>query len=671
MQNEILGRVSFAAQYAKETSTGRETWAQAVDRVKTMHLNKFKYSDEAQEAINWAFSFVYNKRVFPSQRSMQFGGRPIERNNMRIYNCTYSACNRVKFFSEAFWLLLSGCGTGFSIRKQHTNKLPILVTPVTISKRPPKTHVIADTIEGWANAVDALINSYCLSSYYDISYENELVFDYSKLREKGAKISSGGRSPGHEPLEKALENIRAHLQKVVKRDRRLRPIDCLDITMYLSEAVLSGGVRRSASIAIFDKDDEEMINAKRGEWWKDNGQRAYANISAGIKTDGNEDKHLATKILMSAKEWGEPGIAFFKSDHHGTNPCAEIGLLGICIRDGKGDPVDNVTIDMLENMEFYQSKKGYSYYHGWQACNLTEINMARNKTRYEFLEACKAAAIIGTLQASYINTGYLTHTTKRIIEAEALIGVSLTGMCENTLSFEPKLLKDGSALVNATNSKYSDVFRVNYASRTTCIKPSGNTSTVAGGISAGIHPHHAKRYIRRMRLSKVNPIWQELLTKVPAACVDLDEHTGIVQFACSAPVGSITREDDTALNHLERVKLVYENWVAPGSAQSRVEGLTHNVSNTCTVKEDEWPQVTQFIWNNRESLRGVALLSYVGDHMYNMAPYQTVVEGTDSAKLWDDLAQINWDEVDLNKRGEGESPTLEPACSGGKCELTF
>ena len=315
MQNEILGRVSLAAQYAKETSTGRETWAQAVDRVKAMHLNKFKYSEEAQEAISWAFEFVYNKRVFPSQRSMQFGGRPIERNNMRIYNCTYSACNRVKFFSEAFWLLLSGCGTGFSIRKQHTNKLPLLVTPATVFKRPSKTHVIADTIEGWANAVDALINSYCLSSYYDISYENELVFDYSKLRAKGSKISSGGRSPGYEPLEKALENIRAHLQKVVKRDRRLNPIDCLDITMYLSEAVLSGGVRRSASIAIFDKDDEEMINAKRGEWWKDNGQRAYANISAGIKTDGNEDKHLATKILMSAKEWGEPGIAFFKSDH--------------------------------------------------------------------------------------------------------------------------------------------------------------------------------------------------------------------------------------------------------------------------------------------------------------------------------------------------------------------
>ena len=297
--------------------------------------------------------------------------------------------------------------------------------------------------------------------------------------------------------------------------------------------------------------------------------------------------------------------------------------------------------------------------------------MSKNHTRDEFLDACKAASIIGTLQASYTQTGYLRYTSQKIISFESLIGVSLTGMCENPLSFDAQTLQDGAAIVNAMNAKYCDEFRVSRASRTTCIKPSGNTSTIAGGISAGIHPHHAKHYIRRMRLSKVNPIWAELLAKVPAACVDLDEHTGVIQFACSAPEGAITREDDTALDHLERVKLVYENWIKPGSAHSRIEGLTHNVSNTCTVKKDEWDNVTQYIWDNRESLRGVALLSYVGDHMYNMAPYQTVIEGTDSAKLWLELSLIDWASVDLNKRGEGESAVLEPACSGGKCELEF
>jgi ribonucleoside-triphosphate reductase (thioredoxin) len=671
MQNKILGRVSFAAQYAKETKGGRESWVQAVDRVKAMHMHKFKHDEEAMEAIEWAFNFVYEKKVFASQRSMQFGGRAIIRNNMRIYNCTYSACNRIRFFAEAFWLLLSGCGTGFSVRKIHIKQLPLLISENTLNKRLSTLYIIPDNIEGWANAVNALIESYCLSSYYDNTQDKEISFDYSKLRAKGAKISSGGRSPGYKPLELALEKIRARLKMMVKRDRKFKSIDCFDITMFLSEAVLSGGVRRSASIAIFDNDDREMINAKQGEWWKDEPQRAYANISAGIKADGTEDEDTTKGILNSAKQWGEPGIAFFKSNHHGTNPCAEIGLLGTCIKDGLGNAIDYITIDMLENMEHYQKSKGYTYYEGWQACNLTEINMAKNHTKDEFLDACKAASIIGTLQASYNDTGYLNYTSHRILALESLIGVSLTGMCENKLSFDAQTLQDGAAMVNAMNAKYCDEFRVNRASRTTCIKPSGNTSTIAGGISAGIHPHHAKHYIRRMRLSKVNPIWNELFIKVPAACVDLDENTGIVQFACSAPEGAITREDDTALEHLERVKLVYENWIKPGSAHSRVEGLTHNVSNTCTIKPNEWSNVAQYIWDNRESLRGVALLSYVGDHMYDMAPYQTVIAGTDSAELWLDLSLIDWSKVDLNKRGEGESPVLEPACSSGKCEIEF
>jgi len=247
----------------------------------------------------------------------------------------------------------------------------------------------------------------------------------------------------------------------------------------------------------------------------------------------------------------------------------------------------------------------------------------------------------------------------------------MTGMCENELSFRPDVLQQGASIVNQENRRVADMIRINYASRTTCIKPSGNTSTVAGGISSGIHPHHAKKYIRRMRISKVNPIWEELMSKVPQACHDYNDHTGIISFACSAPQGSVSRETSKALDHLERVKLVYENWVLPGSKDSRVEGLTHNVSNTCTVKEDEWDDVAAFIWSNREALRGVALLGYVADHLYDMAPYQTVVEGHESEKLWNDLASIDWEGVNLFVEGEGENPALDPACSAGRCEITF
>jgi len=672
MQNEILGKVSFAAQYAKPTETGRETWEEAVSRVEAMHLKKFERNlVDISDEIRWAFDLVREKRVFPSQRSMQFGGHPIIKNNMRMFNCTFSYCDRTRFFAECFWLLLSGCGTGFSIRKQHVKKLPPLISAKHWQKRPTRIHQISDTIEGWANAAWLQIESYCLGSYYNVEHDKELEFDYSLIRAKGSPISSGGRSPGHEPLKTALEKIRKRMREMISRDQKFHPIDCFDLVMYLSEAVLSGGVRRSASIAIFDQDDQEMIEAKQGDWWKHNPERAYANISAGVKLDGSEEQTIVNDIVHAAKEWGEPGVAFFKSHEHGTNPCAEIGLLGTLVKDVNGDIVNEITIDMLEAKDRYEKNGFYTFESGWQGCNLTEINMAKNHTMGQFFEACKAAAFIGTLQASYTRTGYLSFTTRSILEREALIGVSMTGMCENELSFRPDVLQQGASIVNQENRRVADMIRINYASRTTCIKPSGNTSTVAGGISSGIHPHHAKKYIRRMRISKVNPIWEELMSKVPQACHDYNEHTGIISFACSAPQGSVSRETSKALDHLERVKLVYENWVLPGSKDSRVEGLTHNVSNTCTVKEDEWDDVAAFIWSNREALRGVALLGYVADHLYDMAPYQTVVEGHESEKLWNDLASIDWGGVNLFVEGEGENPALDPACSAGRCEISF
>jgi len=670
MQNKILGEVSFAAQYAKSTKGGRESWEDAVNRVEQMHIkkyNKYKIDDE----IKWAFSLVKQKRVFPSQRSVQFGGRAIELNNMRMFNCTFSPCDRTRFFSEAFWLLLSGCGTGFSIRKRHVNKLPTLINAEHWKLRPERIHIVPDSIEGWANAAWMLIESYCRGSYYNIEHDKELIFDYDNIRPKGSKINSGGLAPGYGPLKIALDKIRTHLRSITEDTRKFKPIDCLDIAMYLSEAVLSGGVRRSASIAIFDQDDYEMMAAKQGDWWEDNPQRAYANISASIKLDGNEEKQVIDEIINNAREWGEPGVAFFKSNQHGTNPCAEIGLMGCHIKNQYNQTPDEITLEILDLCDDVEINRAYSFRSGWQGCNLTEINMAKNKTLVEFLESCKAAAFIGTLQAGYTNEGYLGAASGHIMKYEALIGVSLTGMCENELSFNPKVLREGSQLIEDENKRVSDLIYIAWASRTTCIKPSGNTSTVAGGISAGIHPHHAKRYIRRMRLSKINPIWKELSHKVPLACESLDDNTGVVSFACSAPKGSLTREDDTALKHLERVKLVYENWVAPGSKNSRVKGLTHNVSNTCTVKDNEWDGVASFIYDNRESLRGVALLGYVADHKYKMAPYQTVIEGTESEQIWDSLLRVDWSLVDLNISGDGEDPVLDPACSGGECITSF
>jgi ribonucleoside-triphosphate reductase len=667
MQNNLLGDVAFAAQYARPlpSNEGRENWAQAVNRVEAMHLKKFpQVIGETQRA----FKLVRDKRVFPSQRSTQFGGSPIERNNMRIYNCTYSPCDRSRFFSEAFWLLLSGCGTGFSVRGDDIARLPRLLTPTEAERRLVHEVLISDNIEGWARAAQTLIDSYLHRGYYE-DYRH-IRFDYSAIRPKGADISSGGKAPGSKPLEVALEKIRALLDRCIADGQaRLRSVDAFDIVMFLSEAVLSGGVRRSASIAIFDETDELMMKAKVGDWWKDNPQRAYANISAGVGLDVG--RQVVDEVVEMAKAWGEPGVAFFASPMHGTNPCAEIGLFPYTITTPTGQPVKEITLDMLSKREALEAK-GYLFQSGWAVCNLTEINGALIKSKDDFLEACRAASHIGTLQAGYTNQGYLTRTTKMILEQEALIGVSITGMCAAPdLLFDPEVLEEGARLCVEVNREIAAKIGINTASRVTTVKPSGNTSTIAG-TSAGVHPFHAQRYIRRMRVAKVNPVWGVLEAHVPDALTHLDEHTGVVAFACAAPEGSLTRETDSALEHLERVKLVYQHWVAPGSAPTRVEGLTHNVSNTCTVKDDEWGDVATFIYTNRDKLRGVALLGWFGDSAYDQAPYQTVEEGAPAEELWLKLASIDWSGVDLNNiQSDYYDAQLEPACAGGQCSISL
>ena len=410
-QNQLLGAVAFTAQYSRETAEGgRETWDQAVDRVEAMHTRKFPY---LADQIKDAFGFVRRQEVFPSQRSMQFGGAAIERNNMRIYNCTFSPCDRTRFFAEAFWLLLSGCGTGFSLRQRHTKHLPRLLTPKEHEAKGRRTYVIKDSIEGWADAAHVLLCQYLHQGYYE-DYDR-ITFDFSNIREKGAVISSGGRAPGAEPLKVALEKIDFLLRsRIAEGLHRLRSIDCFDIVMFLSEAVLSGGVRRSASIAIFDENDAYMMSAKTGDWWKENPQRAFANISAGVVLNGYENRSTVDEVVKMAKHWGEPGVAFFPAEDMGTNPCAEIGLYPYMVLNAMGRRITHPTLSIVRERERLESQ-GWSFVSGWQTCNLTEINGSKLKTAEAFHEACKAAAFIGTLQASYTDVGYLLSVSRQII----------------------------------------------------------------------------------------------------------------------------------------------------------------------------------------------------------------------------------------------------------------
>lgn len=642
-QNKILGEVAFATQYAHIKADGtRETYIDAMTRVKNMHQKKFPYLANRIEDV--FKTFVNHGLVFPSQRSTQFAGVAIERNNMRMYNCTASYIDRVRFFAEGFWLLMSGCGVGFSVQKHHIAKLPALISKNQRDSRLKKIHVVEDSIEGWAEAVNSLMKSYLPVN--DDEAGHCISFHYDQVRPEGASISIGGVAPGPKVLETAIEKVRSILDDAVNQGQsRLKSIQCFDIFMHISHAALLSS-RRAATIALFSPDDEEMMTAKTGNWWQDNPQRAYANISAQIVLDGLEKKDTFIKIIDNAKQFGEPGFFFASDKDFATNPCGEIGLYPT-----------------------YKNEDG-STESGWAVCNLNEIVVAKIKDAAELKAVCRAAAFLGTLQASYTNTGYLGETTKKIIERDALLGVSMTGiMSAPDLIFDEFLLKGCAQAVIDENEQTSRKIGINSALRATTIKPSGNSSTVAG-CSAGIHPYHAKKYIRTMRINKINPIWQEIVSQLPDVCDDRDPQVGIVSFACEAPAGAIVRKDLLASDFLKKVEFIQRYWVAPTTKLREKDqfGLTHNVSNTCTVKADEWDDLINSIWRLRDSVKGISLLSDYGDHVYENAPYQTVEDDNiQMIEKYNKLLNADWSKVNLNVGGFKENPAVEPACAGGVC----
>ena len=488
-----LQNYTFVSKYARwiEEKQRRETWKEAVDRVRNMMHTKYADNNISEE-IDWAYDIMYKKKVLGSQRALQFGGKPIMDRHAKIYNCTSSYCDRLRFFQECFWLLLCGSGTGFSVQKHHVEKLP------NLQHNPPKgkgvKYVIEDSIEGWANALGVLLSSYFdrpVDEFAEFS-NTYIVFDYSEIREKGTPLSSGvGKAPGFEPLANGLEKIRSLLDRCIANgQKKLRPIDAYDIIMHSSDAVLSGGVRRSASLALFSPDDEEMAKAKTGNWFMDNPQRARSNNSALLLKDSTTFEEFQT-LMESVKEFGEPGFIWSESRDMIFNPCVEIGMW----------PVDEAS--------------GKS---GWQGCNLSTINCSSVTDENDFYERCRAAAIIGTLQAGFTKLEYLGETSEKIFEREALLGVSLTGTMEKPdLVLSEKILREGAKIAVKTNEEIAKKIGIKQAARVTCLKPEGTSSSMLG-TSSGIHPHHAKRYIRHVQANMLEAPYEYFKSYNPQAC---------------------------------------------------------------------------------------------------------------------------------------------------------
>jgi len=612
MSIKSLMSYTFVSKYARwiPEKKRRETWSEAVDRVKKMMLDKYVTDDSSEDIkaeIEWSYEQMLKKRVLGSQRALQFGGAPIFKHNARIYNCITSFCDRLRFFQECMYLLLCGCGTGFSVQKHHIAKLPRLLRGKTGSKK----FVVPDSIEGWSDAVGVLVSSYFDQDDLFPEYSGKNInFDYSEIRPAGALLkSSGGKAPGPDPLKNALSNIKKILDKALKNAdfaskelRGLTPIEAYDVIMHSADAVISGGVRRSATICVFSPDDEDMAKAKTGNWFIENPQRGRSNNSALLLRSETTKEQFA-ELMNSVKDFGEPGFVWADSTELLVNPCVEIGMW----------PVDETT--------------GKS---GWQACNLSTINCAKIKTEEDFYDACRAASVIGTLQAGFNSFEYLGEASENIIKRESLLGVSMTGIMEqHDICLDPEVQKYGADVVKKTNKELAKMIGVNQAARTTCIKPEGTSSCILG-TSSGIHPHHAKRYIRRVQANKLEPIYNYFKEKNPRACEESvwsnNDSDDVVAFCVEVPAGSKTKNKVDALELLEYVKSTQKSWVIPGTNKNLCTQpwLVHNVSNTINVKENEWDEVESYIYKNRKFFCGISLLPITGDKDYPQAPFTTI-----------------------------------------------
>jgi len=617
LSNKILSDITVYMKYAKYIPelSRRETWEELVTRNKQMHQKKYpQLKDEIEEV----YKYVYSKKVLPSMRSLQFGGKPIEISPNRVYNCAYLPIDHTDSFNEIMFLLLGGTGVGYSVQKHHVDKLPPVNKPYT--KR-TKRFLIGDSIEGWADAIKVL-----MKSYLGERRSSKIEFDYSDIRPKGAMlVTSGGKAPGPQPLKECIIKITGVLDAKEDGDM-LSTIETHDIVCHIADAVLAGGIRRAALISLFSADDNEMISCKSGDWWETNPQRGRANNSAVLmrhKITKQFFMDLWKRVELSGA--GEPGIYFNNDKDWGTNPCCEIAL------------------------------------RPYQFCNLCEVNASDIESQEDYNNRVKAAAFIGTLQAGYTDFHYLRDVWKETTEKEALIGVSMTGIGSGTvLGYD---MQKAAQLVKRENTRVAKVIGINPAARCTTVKPAGTTS-LALGTSSGIHAWHNDYYIRRIRVGKNESIYKYLVENHPMLVENeffRPHDTAVISIPQKAPAGSILRTE-SPFQLLERIKKVATEWVVPGH---RKGSNTHNVSATISLKPEEWEDAGEWMWINRDSYNGLSVLPFDGG-TYTQAPFEDIDEGTYINRL-QHLKDINLEHVIETEDNTDLSGEL--ACAGGACEI--
>ncbi|MDR0726585.1 MAG: hypothetical protein LBF37_00815 [Rickettsiales bacterium] len=615
---KLLSDLTYYMKYSKymPEKKRRETWFETIQRNKDMHLTKFP---QVADKIERAYELVLEKKILPSMRSMQFGGDGIFRNNARMYNCSAIGIDKVEAFSDLFYLLLCGTGVGFSVRRNFVDKLPDLVarTGKTITFKPE------DSIEGWADCTRALFKAYFETG-------DDIEFDLSEIRPKGALIkSSMCAAPGPEPLRRSLDNLKKLLdRKIANGEKRLTSLDCYDICCFISEAVLAGGVRRSAMICLFDKNDELMLHAKEGNWWETNPQRGLSNNSVQFDRE-NTTREDFDRIFAQcqASGCGEPGVVWSNVNDWLVNPCCEISM----------------------------PSNGF--------CNLTSVNLGSVESQEDFNERAYYASVLGTLQAAYTDFKYIDPNWKKTAEDMALIGVSLTGIASHPDLSELNFVEAAGSVRDA-NKYIADKIGIKTADRLTTVKPDGTGSLVLG-TSSGIHPWHAKHYIRRLRVNKMEPLYAYMAENFPELVEDEEMNpskNAVISLVIRAPEGAVTRRNETAVQFLDRVKYIFENWVVPG----HIKGENYNnVSCTCNVKNHEWDEVREWMWNNRNNYTGISLLPY-SDSSYIQAPFEDTNEDV-YKEFIKSVRDLHLERIQEEKNFVNFG--AETACGAGGCEL--